>query len=56
MGILIKHGRLIDAAVQMDRVADLYMDDGLLVEIGTDLETREKNPLRKMQCRRVRAP
>ena len=45
MGILIKHGRLIDAAVQMDRVADLYMDDGLLVEIGTDLETREKNDL-----------
>ncbi len=45
MGILIKKGRIIDASVQMDRCADLYLDDGVLVEIGDDLETREKNDL-----------
>ena len=45
MGILIQNGRLIDASVQMDRVADLYMDDGFMVEIGEKLPTREKNDL-----------
>ena len=43
MGILIKKGWIVDAATQTDRAADLYLDDGILVEIGDDLSAREKN-------------
>ena len=43
MGILIKKGWIVDAASRTDKVSDLYLDDGVLVEIGEDLTTREKN-------------
>ena len=43
MGILIRQGRLLDAATGMDRLGDLYLDDGVIVEIGENIATKEKN-------------
>ncbi len=43
MGILIRQGRLLDAASGMDFQGDLYLDDGVIVEIGENIKTKEKN-------------
>ena len=43
MGILIRKGRIVDAASGIDETADLYLDDGFVREIGNDLTPREKN-------------
>lgn len=38
MKILIKNGRVIDPANSVDEVADVYINDGVIAEIGKDLE------------------
>ena len=32
MGILIQGGRVVDAASQMDKIADVYLDGGVIQE------------------------
>ena len=43
MGILIQGGRVIDAATQMDKIADIYLDGGIIQEVGEKLKTRDKD-------------
>ena len=43
MGILIRQGRIIDAATKTDKVGDIYIEDGVIKEIGDKLEKKEKN-------------
>ena len=38
MGVLIRGGRVIDAATNTDKVMDLYLDDGVIQEIGENLQ------------------
>ncbi len=38
MGILIRQGRVVDAASNTDRIQDLYIENGLIQAIGEDLE------------------
>lgn len=42
MGILIRGGRIIDAATNTDKVGDVYLDDGVIKEIGEKLEKKDK--------------
>lgn len=42
MGILIRQGRIIDAATKTDKVGDIYIEDGVIKEIGDKLEKKEK--------------
>ena len=37
MGILIRSGRVLDAETGMDRICDMYIDKGLIEEIGSGL-------------------
>ena len=43
MGILIQGGRVVDAASQMDKIADVYLDDGVIQEIGEKLKVKDKD-------------
>ncbi len=43
MGILIRGGRMVDAATQTDKITDIYLDGGKIREIGEDLKKKEKN-------------
>lgn len=43
MGILIRGGRIIDAATKMDKIGDIYLDEGKIQKIGDNLEYNEKN-------------
>lgn len=43
MGILIRGGRIIDAATNTDKTGDIYLDDGIIKEIGKDLKKKEEN-------------
>ena len=43
MGILIRGGRLIDAATQMDKIGDIYLDGGKIQKIGSKLEPKGKD-------------
>ena len=43
MGILIRGGRVLDAASNTDMVGDVYLDDGIIQEVGKHLEIKEKN-------------
>ena len=40
MGILIQGGRVVDAASQMDKIADVYLDGCVIQEIGEKLKIR----------------
>lgn len=42
MGILIRGGRIIDAATDTDKTADIYLEDGMIKEIGEKLEQKDK--------------
>lgn len=42
MGILIQGGRIIDAATNTDKAGDIYLDGGVIKEIGDKLEKKEK--------------
>ena len=37
MGILIRGGRIIDAATKMDKISDIYLDEGIVQRIGDNL-------------------
>lgn len=41
MGILIRGGRMVDAATSLDEIADLYLKDGIIQEIGKNLKKKE---------------
>ena len=43
MGILIRGGRVVDAASQMDKIADVYLDGGMIQEIGEKLKVKDKD-------------
>ena len=43
MGILIRGGRVLDAASNTDMVGDVYLDDGIIQEVGKHLEIKDKN-------------
>lgn len=43
MGILIRGGRIVDAATDTDMIGDIYLDDGMIQEIGEKLTEKEKN-------------
>ena len=34
MGILIRGGRIVDAATDTDKKGDVYLEDGVITEIG----------------------
>ncbi len=42
MGILIRGGRMVDAATDTDKKADIYLEDGVIVEIGEKLALKDK--------------
>lgn len=42
MGILIRGGRIIDAATDTDKIGDIYLEDGMIKEIGDQLTAKEK--------------
>jgi len=41
MGILIQGGRVVDAASQMDKIADVYLDGCVIQEIGEKLKVKD---------------
>ena len=43
MGILIRGGRIIDAATDTDKIGDIYLEDGMIKEIGDHLTAKEKS-------------
>ena len=43
MGILIRGGRIIDAATDTDKIGDIYLEDGMIKEIGDQLTAKEKS-------------
>lgn len=43
MGILIRGGRIVDAATDTDKKADIYLEDGVIAEIGEKLASKDKN-------------
>lgn len=43
MGILIRGGRIVDAATDTDTTGDVYLEDGIIAEIGGKLEPKDKN-------------
>ena len=42
MGILIRGGRIIDAASDTDQTGDIYLEDGIITEIGEKIEKKDK--------------
>ena len=38
MGILIRGGRIVDAATDTDKTGDIYLEDGIITEIGQKLK------------------
>lgn len=43
MGILIRGGRIVDAATKMDKIGDVYLDEGIIQKIGDHLECDESS-------------
>ena len=43
MGILIQGGRIVDAATDTDKKGDIYLEDGVITEIGEKLKIKDKN-------------
>lgn len=41
MGILIRGGRIIDAAADMDEIGDIYLKDGIINKIGKNLDIED---------------
>ena len=42
MGILIQGGRIVDAATDTDKKGDIYLEDGVITEIGEKLAVKDK--------------
>ena len=43
MGILIRGGRIVDAATDTDKTGDIYLEDGVITEIGEKLKIKDKS-------------
>ena len=43
MGILIRGGRIVDAATDTDKKGDIYLEDGVIIDIGDKLEVKDKS-------------
>ena len=43
MGILIRGGRMIDAATDTDIIGDIYLDEGVIQEIGKKLTKKQED-------------
>ena len=43
MGILIQGGRIVDAATDTDKKGDIYLEDGVITEIGEKLKIKDKS-------------
>ncbi len=41
MGILIRGGRIVDAATDTDKTGDIYLEDGIIAEIGQKLKKKD---------------
>ena len=41
MGILIRGGRIVDAATDTDKTGDIYLEDGIITEIGQKLNKKD---------------
>ena len=41
MGILIRGGRIVDAATDTDKTGDIYLEDGIITEIGQKLKKKD---------------
>ena len=41
MGILIQGGRIVDAATDTDKKGDIYLEDGIIAEIGQKLKKKD---------------
>ena len=41
MGILVRGGRVIDAASRRDEITDVYVSDGKIQAIGRDLKIED---------------
>ena len=41
MGILIRGGRILDAATNTDMTGDVYVEDGVIRKIGEHIEMEE---------------
>ena len=41
MGILIQGGRIVDAATVTDKKGDIYLEDGVITEIGEKLKIKD---------------
>ena len=44
MGILIRGGRIVDAATDTDKTGDIYLEDGIIAEIGQKLKKKDGRP------------
>lgn len=42
MGILIRGGRVIDAATDTDEIQDIYLEDGMIADMGERLKIKEE--------------
>ena len=40
MGILIRGGRIVDAATDTDKTGDIYLEDGIITEIVHNLKNK----------------
>lgn len=50
MKLLIKNGRLINPATQTDEIKDIYIQDGIIVEVGNDIEDKEAEIIDANNC------
>ena len=48
MGILIRGGRIVDAATDTDMIGDIYLDDGMIQEIGSLTAWVHRMPLKAL--------
>ena len=40
MSLMIKGGRVLDPATDTDKIADIYIEDGIVKKIGTKLKEK----------------
>ena len=50
MNILIRGGRVIDPGTRTDQIQDLYVSDGLIADVGEDLEYEADQVIQAEGC------
>lgn len=50
MKLLIKNGRLINPATQVDAIKDIYIEDGIICEISEEIQKKEAQVLDAKNC------